>query len=162
MITLENGFELKAIEAKNDSIKQIALLPDVSKHLTEKWIYPDGMPDEINYALIKDERIIGQTAFKSVRWFNRKAELSLFIHPDFHHQGIGKQVLCAMIDLAFERFNFHRLEAEVLAYNSPVIKLVKKLGFINEGCLREARFFDGKYYDIYRYGLLRKEYESKS
>lgn len=162
MIRLDQGFELKATEAKNDSIKQIALLPNVSKHLTEKWTYPDGMPDELNYALMKDESIIGQAAFKSVRWFNRKAELSLFIHPDFHHQGIGTQVLRAMIGLAFDRFNWHRLEAEVLAYNSAAITMVEKLGFVNEGCLREARFFDGKFYDIYRYGLLRNEYKSKS
>jgi RimJ/RimL family protein N-acetyltransferase len=159
MISLENGFDLKAIEAKNDSIKQIALLPEVSKHLTEKWIYPEGMPDELNYALLKGDRIIGQAAFKSVRWFNRKAELSLFIHPDFHHQGIGTQVLRAMIALAFDRLNFHRLEAEVLAYNTAARKMMEKLSFNAEGCLREARFFEGRYYDIFRYALLRNDYK---
>jgi len=47
VISLEKGFELKAIDAKNDSIKQIALLPELSKHLTEKWTYPEGTPVEI-------------------------------------------------------------------------------------------------------------------
>jgi len=61
----------------------------------------------------------------------------------------------------FKTMNFYRLEAEVAAYNKGGQKLFKKLGFVEEGRLREAKFLDGKYYDIIRYGMLFGEYVEK-
>ena len=55
--------------------------------------------------------------------------------------------------------NLHRLEAEVVANNKVSINLIEKLGFKKEGTLREAKYSNGTYYDIYRFGLLRKEYK---
>lgn len=143
----------------NVTTKNIALLPGVAQNLTEKWTYPDGLPDSITFSILQNDDILGQAAFKSIRWFNRKAELSLFLHPDHHGKRIGMKVMDAMIKHAFNHLNLHRLEAEVIEYNKPALNLVKKLGFICEGCLREARYFDGKYYSIYRFGLLRNEFE---
>ena len=137
---------------------EIALLPGIVQNLTEKWTYPDHMPDSMVFDLWKDEKLIGQTAFKSIRWFNRKAELSLFIHPDYQGKKIGSRILEALIGHAFMHLNLHRLEAEIIEYNPAAIRLVEKMGFVNEGRLREARYFDGKYYDILRYGLLKSEY----
>jgi len=138
---------------------EIALLPGIVQNLTEKWTYPDNMPDSMVFDLWKDEKLIGQAAFKSIRWFNRKAELSLFIHPDYQGKKIGSKIMEAMIGHAFMQLNLHRLEAEIIEYNPAALRLVEKLGFVNEGRLREARYFDGKYYDILRYGLLKSEYQ---
>lgn len=143
--------------AENIAAADIALQPGIVQNLTERWTYPDNMPDSMTFNLMKEDIIIGQAAFKSIRWFNRKAELSLFIHPDFQHRQYGTKILRAMIAHAFNHLNLHRLEAEVIRYNPAAIKLVEKLGFVNEGCLREARYFDGKYHDIFRYGLLKSD-----
>lgn len=143
----------------NNAAGVIALMPGIVQNLTEKWTYPDNMPDSMVFDLWKDEKLIGQAAYKSIRWFNRKAELSLFIHPDYQHKKIGLRIMEAMISHAFQHLNFHRLEAEIIEYNPAAIRLVEKLGFVNEGRLREARYFDRKYYDILRYGLLKSEYQ---
>ncbi len=55
--------------------------------------------------------------------------------------------------------NLHRLEAEVIENNSPSIKLVEQLGFKLEGKLREAKYTEGGYIDILRYGILKNEYK---
>lgn len=152
------GIQIIPEAAGNASAKEIALMPGVVQNLTEKWTYPDGMPDAINFDLFHQGKMIGQAAYKSIRWFNRKAELSLFLHPEYQKKQFGTKILKAMIDHAFAHLNLHRLEAEVIAYNPGGQKLIEKLGFVQEGCLREARYFEGKYYDILRYGLLRSEY----
>ena len=54
--------------------------------------------------------------------------------------------------------NFHRIEAEVVEYNLAGKHLFEKLGFKQEGVLREAKYFEGKYYNIFSYGLLAKEW----
>ncbi|MCF8366905.1 MAG: GNAT family N-acetyltransferase [Bacteroidales bacterium] len=158
MIIPCEGILIKREIADGGSVAEIALMEGVVQNLTEKWTYPDGMPDSITFELIIEGSVIGQAGFKSIRWFNRKAELSLFIHPQYQEKKIGTKILKAMIAHAFDHLNLHRLEAEVIQYNLAGRKLVERLGFVKEGCLREAKYFDGKYFDILRYGLLKSEY----
>jgi RimJ/RimL family protein N-acetyltransferase len=51
--------------------------------------------------------------------------------------------------------NFHRLEAEIVDYNEKSINLFESLGFKHEGTMREAKYYEGKYHDIFIYGLLK-------
>jgi RimJ/RimL family protein N-acetyltransferase len=144
---------------QDDTVTEIARMPGVAENLTEKWTYPEGMPESLTFEIKKDEVVIGQAAFKSFRWFNRKAELSLFLHPDFQSKGLGTSILKSMIHHAFYHMNLHRLEAEVNEYNVQGLRLLEKLGFVKEGVLREARFLNGKYYDIIRFGMLKEDFE---
>ena len=146
-------------EKNNALAAEIATAPGVAENLTEKWTYPEGMPGSLTFEIKKDETVIGQAAYKAFRWFNRKAELSLFLHPDFQNKGLGVSILNSMIHHAFFSLNLHRLEAEVNAYNDVGLRIMDKLGFVKEGVLREARYLDGKYYDIIRFGLLKRDFE---
>ena len=62
------------------------------------------------------------------------------------------------MEYAFNKMNLHRLEAEAIEYNKASISMLEKFGFVLEGTLREAKYSDGKYWGVYRYGLLRQEY----
>ena len=59
---------------------------------------------------------------------------------------------------AFDELKLHKLCCEVLAINTPVIKLHEKFGFKVEGILRDQYKRDDKYVDIYRLGLLADEW----
>jgi len=128
--------------------------------MSEVRLYPKNMPKEMAFRIEKDNELIGEIRFKIIKWFNRKAEISILIKEEFQNMGYGREALKAIIKHGFEKMNMHRLEAEVIAFNEVSIKLVEGLGFIREGVLREAKFSDGKYWDIYRYGLLREEYKT--
>lgn len=160
MIIKLNNLLLKSSEESDAEIVRIASHQTISKNLTERWMYPDGMPDSFVFAIIHEEKVAGSCALKTIRWFNRKAELSLFLDPAFHQKGFGTSALIALMKHAFFSMNFYRLEAEVIEYNSPALKLVKKLGFVEEGRLRQAKYFDGIYYDIFRFGILKHEFET--
>jgi len=149
---------LKTLSHDHPEIAKIAEDAAVSKFLTEKWLYPEPMPDSIIFGIEAGNEIIGEAALKNIRWYNRKAELSLFLKPEFQGKKIGTEVLKRMMKYAFNTLNFYRLEAEVIDYNEVSRKLVEKLNFTLEGRLRQARYFDGKYYDILRYGILKHEF----
>ncbi|NIT99570.1 MAG: GNAT family N-acetyltransferase, partial [Nitrosopumilaceae archaeon] len=93
--------------------------------------------------------------------FNRKAEISILISPEYQDKGYGKEALLMLMRFAFKKMNLYRLEAEVIDYNDKAKSLFEKVGFIPEGRLREAKYNDGKYYDVLRYGMLRHEYDKK-
>ncbi len=77
-------------------------------------------------------------------------------------KGYGEKALGAIIEFGFKRLNLYRLEAEVIDGNIPSVKLMRKFGFVEEGRLREAKYVNGIYKDLLRFGLLRKEYSAKS
>jgi RimJ/RimL family protein N-acetyltransferase len=150
---------LKTLPQNHPEILKIIEDVAVSKYLTEKWLYPEPMPDSIIFGIEAGGEIIGETALKNIRWYNRKAELSLFIKPEFQGKKIGTEVLIKMMNYAFNTLNFYRLEAEIIGYNEISRKLVEKLNFTLEGSLRQAKYYDGKYFDILRYGILKPEFE---
>ncbi len=53
-----------------------------------------------------------------------------------------------------------RVQLTVFSYNERAIALYEKLGFRREGAFREFLQRDGKQYDMYLYGLLRREWEA--
>jgi len=140
-------------------ILSIAKSPDVAPFLSEKWMYPQPMPECMDFSIYENKELIGQVSLKSIRWFNRKAELSLFIKPEHQGKKLGLKILEAMMEYAFGKLNFYRLEAEVIEYNDRALKLVEMLGFTMEGRLRQAKYLDGKYYDILRFGILKHEFD---
>lgn len=157
IITKDN---LNIISANFDDpeIKRILDDFELVKNLSEVNIYESDMPRSMTFKIEKEGQVIGVVGLKSIKWFNRKSEILVFLKREFQKQGIGNSALSELIDYVFNVMNFHRLEAEIFSYNKSAIALFEKLGFVREGILREARYLDGKYYDIFRYGLLRHEY----
>lgn len=160
MIVHSRHISLFQVDDKPELFSEIARIPSIARNLTEKWSYPSSMPDTMVFAVEEDEQVIGQAALKSIRWFNRKAELSLFLRPESQGRKLGREALVTLMHHAFFQLNLYRLEAEVIDYNEPAMHLVEKLGFVQEGRLRQARYFNGKYYDILRYGILKPEFEA--
>ena len=137
-----------------------ALIEDIDtiSNVSETRLYP-GMPGTILFGIKKDNGLIGEAGFKNIKWLNRKAELNIIIKREFRKRGYAKEVLSEMIEYGFMILNFHRLEAEIYNYNEASIRLVENVGFEKEGELREAKYSNGKYHSILRYGLLKKEWQ---
>ena len=53
----------------------------------------------------------------------------------------------------------NRIEAEVMQGNIISEKLLEKLNFVREGILRQWMLWNGQYYDMTMYSLLRTDYD---
>lgn len=74
-------------------------------------------------------------------------------------KGTGSRMEFLALEYAFEMLKLQKLCCEVLAYNSPVIKLHQKFGFKVEGVFRRQYFINNDYVDVYRLGILASEWE---
>lgn len=73
----------------------------------------------------------------------------------------GYQLGLSALDYAFNNLKFHKVCGEVLAFNERSIHTHLKLGFKQEGVLRE-HYFDGTdYHDVVSFGLLDFEWIEK-
>jgi ribosomal-protein-alanine N-acetyltransferase len=70
------------------------------------------------------------------------------------------EALNAIIDLGFMEMGLNRIEAVIMPENSASIKLLEKLGFHNEGILKEYENWGSKgLTDLCMLALLRKAWE---
>lgn len=158
MIISQNGLDLIRHEGPDPEISEILHDPTILENLSEARSYTTPMPVNICFRIDKDNKTIGQVCLKNIKWINHKAEISLFIKAEEQGHGYGYSALKAIIEYGFNRINLYRLEAEAVESNIPSLKLIQKTGFIEEGRLREAKFVNGNYKDLLRFGLLKKEY----
>lgn len=158
MIIPGKGLNLIMHEEPDTAIQEILHDPGILENLSEARSYPASMPSDICFRIEKEGEVIGQACLKNIRWINHKAEISMFIRKDMQGKGLGLRALQSIIEYGFKRLNLFRLEAEVIDGNKASLILIEKTGFTEEGRLREAKFVNGEYKDLLRFGLLRKEY----
>jgi len=74
-------------------------------------------------------------------------------------QGLMSEALTAVVNFGFSQMNLHRIEANVVAENVASIKLLQKLGFKNEGLLREAGYWNQTFHDMILFALLQNDFQ---
>jgi [ribosomal protein S5]-alanine N-acetyltransferase len=94
------------------------------------------------------------------KWDKRyfRAEIGYDLDPDFWGQGYMTEALSAVIDNGFDKMRLNRIEALVYIKNMPSIHLMQRLGFTQDGLLREYFCQDNHFYDHSIYSLLKREW----
>ncbi len=82
------------------------------------------------------------------------ADLGICVRDDYTGRGIGTALMAAILDLADNWLNVHRVELDVYADNAAAIHLYEKFGFVREGVRRDVVFRAGRYVDCYHMGRL--------
>ncbi len=76
-------------------------------------------------------------------------ELGMFVHDDYQNQGVGFQLLQALLDFADKWLNLKRIELTVFVDNSGAIHLYEKCSFVIEGTHKRYAFREGEYIDAH-------------
>ena len=103
---------------------------------------------------------IGNCGLHGIDSKDRNALFGIIIgEKDYWSKGYGVEAARLLINYGFEQLNLHRISSAAVAFNERSLKLHKKLGFREEGCLRQAMFKNGQYHDRLEFGILREEWK---
>jgi len=86
-----------------------------------------------------------------------KAELGYWLGPSFHNQGFMTEAIQAVVRYAFETMEMHRIYANTSTENAASIAMLKKVGFVQEGILRQDTWRDGAWTDSVLMAILRND-----
>lgn len=102
--------------------------------------------------------IIGIVGFPY--WIKKqfRAEVGAVLSKRYWSQGIMTEAVDAIIRFGFNEMELNRMEATLMLHNISSMKFLKKLGFQEEGILRECRFFKGQFHDVTIVSLLKKDF----
>ena len=79
------------------------------------------------------------------------ADLSVYIHPDYHHRGIGSKFY-QLLESDLEAKGYHNLYALITGENDKSRLFHEALGFVLLGTLPATGFKHGKWLSLYWYG----------
>lgn len=120
-------------------------------------------PDAFLFAirLLDSDDLIGYIELDGILWAHQVSGVAIAIGDAKNWgKGYGYEAIQLALRFAFDELNPHRVQLTVFSYNERAVALYEKLGFQREGVYREFIQRDGRRYDMYLYGLLRREWEA--
>jgi RimJ/RimL family protein N-acetyltransferase len=90
---------------------------------------------------------------------NASADLSVIVADhDYRGRGYGSDAIRTILRYGFEELGLHRVGLSVFEFNGPAIAAYEKLGFREEGRLRDVLERDGSRHDAILMGILAREW----
>ncbi len=116
----------------------------------------------LRWAIVRAEEnvLIGTCGYLYWKRPHHHAAVGYELARPFWRQGYMTEALTAVLRYGYTQMNLHRIEALVMPENSPSIQLLRRLGFQEEGLLREYGFWNGRFHDLLVFSLLRQEWQN--
>ncbi len=114
--------------------------------------------DGFQAGIFEDDTLIGCIGFHSVNWHDRNTEVGYWLAEAYTHRGIMTRATHAMVDYAFNVLYLHRVEIRCAAENHASRAIPQRLGFTEEGVMRQQLWLHDRYVDHVVYGVLSAEW----
>jgi [ribosomal protein S5]-alanine N-acetyltransferase len=131
-----------------------ALLLRIHKQFADKSGFQWGVERK------DDGRLLGTCTLFQVHAANQRAEIGYALASAYWKNGYMTEALTALLDHAFGPMKLRRLEADIDPRNANSMRIVGKLGFRQEGLLRERWNVAGELQDSAVLGLLAREWRA--
>lgn len=108
---------------------------------------------------LKPGRLAGIASLQDLDQVPGVARAALWIRTDRAERGLAGEAARLLVGYAFKGERLRRVSARIDPSNRPARKVLQKLGFKYEGCLRQERRLNGRWVDQECWGLLREEWK---
>ncbi len=105
--------------------------------------------------------MVGCIGFHKINWYDRNTEIGYWLARSHTGRGIMTRACRAVIDHAFNVWHLHRLVIRCAAGNSRSRAIPQRLGFRQDGIMRDEILIHGVYHDHVVYSMLADEWWSK-
>lgn len=104
------------------------------------------------------EKLAGVIGFHKFDWLNRSAGIGYWLGESHQGKGLITRTCGCLLDYAFGNLGLNRIEIRCAVGNSRSRAVPERLGFSEEGMIREAEWLYDHYVDHVVYGILRDEW----
>jgi RimJ/RimL family protein N-acetyltransferase len=105
-------------------------LPPFRKEVTRDWVVSlVDAPGNTNFVSCVGERVIAHAALVHYPQLPDAQEIIIFVHQDYQHQGLGRQLFLATLNWACQQLHLQRVWLYVNWHNLPARRLYTSIGF---------------------------------
>ena len=114
--------------------------------------------DGFECAIVRDGRIIGMVGFHAVNWRDRSTTIGYWLAAGEQGRGVMTAAVRAMVDHAFRSMGLRRVAITAAVHNDRSRAIPQRLGFVQEGTLRQAVRVGDQYFDDAVYAMLAEDW----
>ncbi|MFD2924420.1 GNAT family N-acetyltransferase [Halobacillus naozhouensis] len=179
-LNVKEDLSLKLLEKKD--AKELFSLVDESRDYLREWLpWVEDIKQEKDYGPVIDMwlqqfssqeglqagilykgELAGVAGFNKIDWSNRKTSIGYWLSEKYQGRGIVTTVVKALIDCAFAEYHLNRVEIECGVDNEKSRAIPERIGFRQEGIIREAEYLYDHFHDLALYSILAKEWKALS
>ncbi len=116
--------------------------------------------ETIQFALLHKEQIAGIVGFHRIDWMNRSTAIGYWIGEEYQGRGLITKSCSRVLDYSFGRMGLNRIEIRCATENVKSRAIPERLGFKEEGLIRDAEWLYDHYVDHIVYGMLELDWEN--
>ena len=105
-------------------------------------------------------RLDGAVGFHSIDWTNKSTDIHYWVDADCQGKGLVTRSCRAMLEYAFGELGLNRMEIHCDPLNLRSRAVAERLGFTQEGIMRERTWRNDRFADEVIYSILASEWES--
>lgn len=175
---LGDGLELRQLE-EQDAEEMFSLINANRTHLRRwmGWLDNESSPadalgfiarrriaweeaGEISAGIWFEGRLVGIISYNYTDRANRSTEIGYWLAEDAQGRGVMTRAARALVDYAFREIGLHRVGILCATGNTRSRAIPERLGFRQEGVLREAEWLYDHFVDLVVYSMLEGEWRS--
>ena len=127
------------------------LMTNMSRTYHDFYVVCDGETKEI----------LGYAYSYEYRRYDGHCKVCIVISEKYRAVGVGAIIGLRFLNELFVNYPLRKVYIDIYDYNKQSLKSNIDAGFIEEGLLKEHRYYDGKYYDMHLLGLTRERFYEK-
>lgn len=173
---IDDDLSLKIIELRD--AERIFELTDNSREYLKEWLpwldftttvedtkafikaglknFPENK--SLNTVILFKGDIVGVAGFNEINWSNKTAYIGYWLGEKYQGNGIMTRVAKALTTYALTELNLNKVEIRAAVENKKSRSIPERLGFVNEGCVRQSEWLYDHYVDSVVYGMLAEEW----
>ena len=105
-------------------------------------------------------QIAGAIGFHNLDWIDRKVEVGYWLSADQQGKGLVTKACRTLVNFAFDQYQLNRIEIHCATGNRRSRAIPERLGFTQEGIIRQAQWLYDHYVDMVIYGILESEWKN--
>ncbi len=113
---------------------------------------------EFAFVIVDRDVVMGRIGVYKIDQQNKIGEIGYWISEKAQGQGIVHLACSALLPFCFNVLGLNRIEIKCGVENSRSQSIPSKLGFVNEGMLRQSEWLYDKFIDLYLYSLLKEDF----
>ena len=165
-VTLADTDALLAYRSRADVCRYLPFEPMTREQLMERLrgdmsrteIDVEGQALTLGVELNETSGLIGDVVLFFRSREHGAGELGYVFHPDAGGRGYATEACAAMLALAFDHLDLHRVIARLDARNHPSARLAARLGMRQEAYFVSNEMFKGEWSDEIVYAMLAEEW----
>ncbi|MBK8138947.1 MAG: GNAT family N-acetyltransferase [Chloroflexi bacterium] len=146
---LNFGVNYKSLDEAHFTIQRMREGFDVAQHL------------RFGITLGTDDKVIGLVGFNYFSHADHRAAVGFDLQRRFWGRGIMPEALTAVLDFGFNQIGLNRIEADCSIMNLASQRVLQKVGFVYEGRQRDQYYYDGTYFDLLLWSILKREWAAR-